>query len=60
MSLQLGPDQRPELGVDGGEDFGQRFDLGDGQASHGQPVGHLQAHVTGPDDQGAGRAQLVQ
>lgn len=43
-------DQGAEFGVDGGEHFGKRFDLGHGDAAHGERFGHFQADVSGTDD----------
>ena len=57
---QFGVHQRAELGVDGGQDLGQLFHLGDGQPADGQGVGHLQADVPGADDDRAGRGGLLQ
>ena len=43
-----------ERGIDGGQHLGQLFHLDDVQAAGGQGVGHLQADVTGADDDRAG------
>ena len=43
-----------ERGIDGGQYLGQLFHLDDVQAAGGQGVGHLQADVTGADDDRAG------
>ena len=60
MGGQLSPDERSQLGVDGGEDLRQRLDLSHPQPSEDQAFGHLQADVTGPDDQRDSRPLLVQ
>ena len=60
MSGEFGVDQRAEVRVDGGQDLGELFHLGHGQAADGQGVGHFQADVPGADDDRAGRGGLFQ
>ena len=52
--------QGAEFGVDGGQDLGQLFHLGDGQPAGGERVGHLQADVAGADDHRDGRCSFLQ
>ena len=60
MGSQLGAHQPAQFGVHGGQHLGQHLHLADLQAPQGQTVGHLQTHVAGPHDQGAGRGALLQ
>ncbi len=48
--LELGADERAELGVDGWEYFGELLDLGHGDAARDERLGHLEADVAGADD----------
>ena len=48
--LELGVDERAELGVDGWEHLGELLDLGDCRPRVGERLGHLQADVAGADD----------
>ena len=50
VPLELGADECAELRVDGGEHFGQLLDLGHGDATRDERLGHLEADVAGADD----------
>jgi hypothetical protein len=47
---QLVGNEGAELGVDGGGDLGESFELGDGDASGGEGFRHLEADVAGAND----------
>ena len=52
VAAQLLAEQLAELGVDGGHDRRGLLDQGHGQAAAGEGLGHLQADVAAPDDDG--------
>ena len=56
VAFEFGVHEGAEFGVDGGQNFGQRFDLGDVDAAGGEGFGHLQADVAGTDDHRGGGA----
>ena len=60
VAFELGVHQGAEFGVDGGQDFGQRFDLGHADAAGGEGFGHLQADVAGADNRCGGGVALLQ
>ena len=60
MRGQLGVDKAAELQIDSRQDFGQLLNLGDPQAAGRQGFGHLQAHIAGTNDDGAGRGCRLQ
>jgi hypothetical protein len=50
VAFELIVDEGAELGIDGGQDLGELFDLGDLESAGGERFGHLQADVAGADD----------
>ena len=57
---QLRVDEGTELGVDRREDLFELLHLRHGQTSCHQGLGHLQADVAGPDDDGVPRCALLE
>ena len=51
VAFEFGVHQGAEFGIDGGQHLGEHLDLGDRDASGGQPFGHLQTDVAGADDE---------
>ena len=60
VAFEFGVHKGAEFGVDGGQNFGQGFDLGDVDAAGGQGFSHLQADVAGTDDHRGGGVALLQ
>ena len=57
---QLVVDQGAQVGIDGGEDLGELFELGDREPAHRQGLGHFEADVPGADDDRGVRVDLFQ
>ena len=51
VAVEFGVHQGAEFGIDGRQHLGEHLDLGDGDASGGEPFGHFQADVAGADDE---------
>src|SRR6516165_2739768 len=60
VAVELGVDERAEVGVDSGENFGELLDLGDRQAGGRECLGHLEPDVSGPDDYRAPNLAVLQ
>jgi hypothetical protein len=60
LAGELAVDKCSQVRVDGGKYLGQLLDLGDGQPSGGEGVGHFQADIAGADDHRAGGRSLLQ
>ncbi len=52
VAIEFGMHQGAEFRIDGRQHLGEHLDMGDGNASDGQPFGHLEPDVASADDEG--------